>query len=394
MTEIEKARHEENLKNWSKIRNLTKEECSRLGYSTGHRGLYVCKTCESEKYILNSHFKTRKTVCDNGCHGVGNNNKTITGLNDLATTHPHLVQYFVDKDLPKQISKGSEQKVRLKCPYCGYEKIMICYSFVSRGFSCPSCSDNFSFPEKFIFNLLRELEVDFKTQFKIDGFDYRYDFFIPQYNLIIETHGKQHYVKSFETAGGRTLEEEKENDRLKEYLAISKGYKYIVLDCQEGNTGYIKNSVLSSRLSSIIDLSKIDWLEIGRKSEESLIPDIAKYYNATKESTYKIADKFGVSTTTVSRYLKKAQELELCIFEPQNKKPIKVVMVDKDKVLRIEEGARKMGRELDYCYITISKLAKGQGSCGHFMNSKKLGYVGFYYLGSEEWKKEQHKYLI
>lgn len=364
-----------------------------MGYSTGHRGLYVCKSCGAEKYILNSHFKTRKTVCNNGCHGVGNNNKTFTGLNDLATTHPHLIQYFANADMARQVSKGSEREVELRCPHCGYEKTMLCYSFVSRGFSCPSCSDSFSFPEKFIFNLLRELEIDFKTQFKIDGFTYRYDFFIAQHNLIIETHGKQHYVKSFETAGGRTLEEEKENDRLKEELAISKGYKYIVLDCQEGNMVYIKNSVLSSNLASIVDLSNIDWLEVGRKSEESLVLDIAKYYNETKESTYKIAESFGVSVKTVSQYLKKAQELGLCVFDPKNKKPVKVVMVDKDKILRIEDGVRKMGRELDYCYINISKLARGKGSSGHFMHSKKLGYVGFYYLDSEEWKKEQYKYI-
>ena len=45
------------------------------------------------------------------------------------------------------------------------------------------------------FVLLKNNKIEFIPQFKIPGNNYkfRYDFFLPDYNLLIEFHGKQHY---------------------------------------------------------------------------------------------------------------------------------------------------------------------------------------------------------
>ena len=53
-----------------------------------------------------------------------------------------------------------------------------------------------------------------------------YDFYIPELEAIIEVHGSQHYGQGFEKVGGRTLEEEQINDRLKEDLAKQNGIKH------------------------------------------------------------------------------------------------------------------------------------------------------------------------
>lgn len=394
----EKLNYELNIKNWTKIRNLTKEECVQLGYkSSGHRGVYSCNSCGAKRYIINSHFKTRKTVCDNGCHGIGNNNKLIAGINDLATTHPHLTHYFVDERKATQVSKGSDRKVDLKCPYCGYVKTMFCHSFVDRGFSCPNCSDKFSFAEKFVSNLLCELKLDFKTQFRIENHDYRYDFYIPSLNMIIETHGKQHYEKSFETAGGRSLEEEIKNDEAKEKLAKDNCYNYVVLDCRQSKTNYIKDSILKSNISKMLDLSNVNWEDIGSRSEKSLVIEVVDYYKKTNESTYAIGDKFGISSSTVSRYLKKAEESGLCTFVSKENKPCSVVMVNQSRILKIANSARQMGKEIEYSCSSIAKLANGKGATGktnsHFTNSKKFGYIGFYYLDSKEWERVKYQYV-
>ncbi|MEM5599205.1 hypothetical protein AAHB53_28045 [Niallia circulans] len=61
----------------------------------------------------------------------------------------------------------------------------------------PKCSDGFSIPEKFMFNLLDYLQVDFDYQKVFDwSLGKRYDFYIPMLNCIIETHGAQHYQYS------------------------------------------------------------------------------------------------------------------------------------------------------------------------------------------------------
>ena len=389
-------KHEENMKNWEFVRNLTNEEKVELGYKATSRAIYKCTTCGAVKYIIPSHFKTRRTVCDNGCHGLPSGCKVIPGLNDLATTHPHLVEYFVDEQEATRVSKGSMGKIKLKCPKCGYTRNIACYSFVDRGFKCHSCSDGFPYGERYMANLLHYLNLEFKTQYKIEGYSYRYDFFVPSLNLIIETHGQQHYIKSFETMGGETLEEIQKNDKIKEKLAKERGYNFIVIDCRYGTASHLKKSILETNLEKLIDLDSVQWEEVARNSEETLVSVLCEYYGKTGDSTYAIAERFGISSTTASRYLKKGQEIGLCTFIPKETKPNKVVMVDKTKIIRVEDSVGEMSRKLQYEKSCIVRLVSNKGATGkgkgHFTKSKKLGYVGFYYIDSEEWKLVKNNY--
>lgn len=55
---------------------------------------------------------------------------------------------------------------------------------------CPVCSS--SRPEKIIYNFLTEHKIKFIHQYKLEYFEYRWDFYIPDLNLVIEYNGKQH----------------------------------------------------------------------------------------------------------------------------------------------------------------------------------------------------------
>ena len=48
--------------------------------------------------------------------------RVIQGENDIATTHPHLVKYFVNKEDVYNYTYGSGKYVKVCCPYCGTEK--------------------------------------------------------------------------------------------------------------------------------------------------------------------------------------------------------------------------------------------------------------------------------
>ena len=53
--------------------------------------------------------------------------------------------------------------------------------------------------------------------------------------------------------GGRTLEEEQENDELKKSLAIKNGIKdYLVIDCRESEMEFIKSNILKSQLNQFV----------------------------------------------------------------------------------------------------------------------------------------------
>ena len=94
----------------------------------------------------------------------------------------------------------------------------------TRGFKCRLCDDGFSYPEKFVYNFLKQLNIPVITQLNKKHFSwigsYRYDFYLNQCDCIIETHGKQHYIDDH---GMDRLLKEQENDKNKEQLARNNG---------------------------------------------------------------------------------------------------------------------------------------------------------------------------
>lgn len=402
MTNEEK--YELNKQNWTWTRNLTKEEKESAGWSQVTRGIYTCNSCGKEKVIVNSNFKRRLTVCDNGCHGVGQDtNQFIVGLNDLATTHPQLEIYFVDKEEMKRLKASSNHYVELKCPHCGFQKEMLVYNLTNRGFVCPCCSDGFPTSEKFVSNILYELGIEFKKEYRLSD-DRRYDFYIPSLNMIIETHGIQHYTGSFRHLSGKGLAHEQENDRQKREMAINNGIThYIELDCRESSFNYLLNSIYNSPLNNLLELDKVDWEDVKKRMTSSIMLEVIEYFNTHNVSTKAIAREFQIGSTSVIRYLEKGTELGLCDYQRDGgaktrgikNKMNKTIMVQNGQIVRVEDSVSIMSEVLGFnSNSRICELCKGMGKHGHFTHSSKLGgLVGFYYADSEEWKAVKHLYM-
>lgn len=144
--------------------------------------------------------------------------------NCISTTHPHILKYLKNKEDGLKYSAYKREPVLLRCPDCGYEKERKIILLIKHGFGCPKCSDGKSYPERFIFSFLEYLNIDFIPQLSrrnmswCDG--YRYDFYIPIFNCIIETHGIQHYQA---IKGWTPLKEVQETDNTKEKLSKNNG---------------------------------------------------------------------------------------------------------------------------------------------------------------------------
>ena len=286
---------------------------------------YYCNKCNGESWIRESEL-----LGGTGCSICCNAPKTvIKGINDIATTNPELVKYFVNIEDTYEYNIGSDTRLIFKCPNCCYKKIMRIADIKRRGFSCPRCGDGISYPEKFMFNLLQQLNIYFikeysKTNSKWCS-NYKYDFYFKLNNeeYIIETHGMQHYEDSFKSCGGRTLEEEQENDKNKKELAIKNGIKpdnYIVIDCRYSEFEFIKNNIINSRLNDIFDLNNVDWIDIEKYSRKSLIKQVCDYWHIHNEinnenlTTGDLGKIFKLNYSTIRRYLKKGNNLEWCSY--------------------------------------------------------------------------------
>ena len=97
---------------------------------------------------------------------------------------------------------------------------------------CPKCSQKASKGERKIINLLSGNNIEFIKEKVFDWSDKkRYDFYLPDYNLLIEYHGRQHYeeIPNFFLP----LREQQAIDSFKEKVARSKGFDYLIISYKD-----------------------------------------------------------------------------------------------------------------------------------------------------------------
>lgn len=233
------------------------------------------------------------------------------------------------KILDKFRNKKGKKTYKCECVDCGNIRDVPEDYLVYKGFTCNVCSDKISYPERFFGALLNQLNAKYEYQKEFswsksvkficdDKFTKKvYDFYIPEYNMIIETHGEMHY-KEGRWSNSRPLTYIKENDKYKEKLALSNGIKYyIVIDCKESNLHYIKNSILNSSLIDFFDFSEVDWNKCSLDAMTSLMKICSDLWNGGIRSTQSIADRLGISKPTVITYLKKFSQLGLNDYNPK-----------------------------------------------------------------------------
>jgi len=245
--------------------------------------------------------------------------------NMIVVTHPELVKYLVNKEDAYKYSIGSNVKIPMKCPNCGFEKMMS-LNTLFRGFGCSRCSDGVSYPEKFLFSMLEQLDVIFKVQLSSKTFEwcktYKYDNYIDNMSCIIETHGIQHY-EEIKGSWKMTLAEIQENDKSKEKIAKENGImSYIILDCKHSNTKWIKNSIIESDLPRVLGFKEddVNWLECHELACSSLVKIACELWNSEIKNTTYIADKLKVDKHTIVKYLKQGVELGWCDYDPDEEK--------------------------------------------------------------------------
>lgn len=319
---------------------------------------YCCNACGFTNWIsLTSLNKGVRCSC---C----SNHIVVKGVNDVATLRPDLIKYFVDINDAYTHTIMSGQKVQCKCPICGTKKYILISNLSTHGFSCDKCSDGISYPEKFVASVLSQLKIDFIRQYEIKNFKYKYDFYLPQYNTIIETHGEQHYTNTFFKM---TLKEVQENDLKKKEVALQNNTdNYIVLDCRKSEINHIKTSICDNKFfNNNFNLNNIDWELCHKESLKNKLIEVCEYWNKHSDviCVSDVMKTFSMSRTTVRKYLHIGTEIGLCYFDKS--------IEDK------KSGKKRMGKNNG-----MSKRVKQFAKDGHFIKEwscindieKELGF--------------------
>lgn len=276
-------------------------KCNKCGYdcSDGYRNGNVV----SGKWYEKSDLLRRSCAC---CE----NKIIVPNINSIAVKMPELSVYFLNGE-EYMYSPLSNTKTKLRCPYCGTEKSMTISSLTRQGFACPVCSVKTSIGERIVFNMLSSIGADFKKEYMFDGYDYRYDFYLPDFNTIIEVHGRQHYQDS----GFSQYDDVHQNDICKIELADQFGIsKYIVIDARKSDFDFIRKNIIESELSDIFDLSLVDWESIEQNVfHNQVVTDICKYWDKHPETSYASMEKiFGYSESMLRKYINAGYKAGLC----------------------------------------------------------------------------------
>lgn len=234
------------------------------------------------------------------------------GVNDINTVAPWLGDMLENKDDGYRLGIGSKEKVRFKCPFCGEltDKTNIYNVYYSKHVSCKKCGDGMSIPEKITYWALKYINVDFKYQEKFDWSNGKiYDFYIPNNDMIIETHGSQHYVNKKNTTWD-SLDAIRANDLYKKDIALNNGIKrYIVIDCSDTDPFNLIRTVQSS-LSDYFSFDGIDVNTIIYNSLKSFCIMAGDIWNCGNHNVDNIAEKLKINSATVRRYLRTLTKLQ------------------------------------------------------------------------------------
>lgn len=305
----------QNIKLWMKTNAIGYELLSTEYINNHTKLLFKCpKGHEFEMTWSNFQKGQRCSVCSG---------REITSETCIATTDPWMVKFFKNKEDAYTHRSRSGAKIPVVCPYCGREKEMMISNIYKRKDIACICGDGISYSEKFIISILDQLKIKYIREYSPKwSIDKKYDFYLENYNCIIECHGGQHYNNhGFNTCGGRTLKEEQDNDKYKKELALENNIdNYIILNCSKSDIEYIKNSVLNSNLSKIVDLSNINWLKCEEFALSNKVKEVCDYWKEHNEinneelTTTDVGKVFNLSTSVIYKYINKGVKLGWCSY--------------------------------------------------------------------------------
>lgn len=244
----------------------------------------------------------------------------VDNTNSLNALRLDLTQFLKNKEDGDKVTLKSEVVLELKCPNCGFEKNQTAKELTRYGFSCLVCGDNISFPNKFIRNMLKMLNIPFVSEWKdswTEGKRYDVKFEKEGQNILVEMDGGFHKRET----QYKTLKTNQETDRLKDELAKKNGYKLIRINCGISDAKIIFKNIKNSELSDILDLKDFNWKECAIRSSKSILVEICKFYNINPNISMKeLGKKFDVNPVTALKYLRKGKEIGLCFVPVKGKR--------------------------------------------------------------------------
>ncbi|BEU75220.1 HNH endonuclease [Staphylococcus phage phiRNIID] len=141
--------------------------------------------------------------------------------------------------------EGCYELMKLKHRECGNIVEINMQSIDSNRLNCPYCY-NRSRGELLVSSFLLSKNIPFEVQKRFDRFKkYPYDFYIADYNMVIEYHGEQHYKPIKFYGGEDRLVRQKNTDLKKKKFVESKGINYLEIPYTLNNQNKVNEFLIN-----------------------------------------------------------------------------------------------------------------------------------------------------
>lgn len=229
---------------------------------------------------------------------------------------PDLIECLANPQDADKYHIGEAHKLDWICPNCGnLVKDKAVNKVVSRGIPCQLCRDGISKPEKIVASALIQTGVNYIAEKTFSWSKRkRYDFYLVDYDIIIEVHGAQHYGYGFKDFSGVSYDEQIKSDEKKKRVAISNGIKgYYSIDASK-----TKASFIVPQLKQVLnDIGIESDISISKCEEAALTSNVVLAAQLWNEGLMcgEIQRKLELSQSTVVGYLNRAAEIGLCNYD-------------------------------------------------------------------------------
>ena len=247
----------------------------------------------------------------------------------LNNTDPDIAKNLLHKEDGDYNTINSKYKLPVVCEFCGNTY----YNYPrkikdSKSNLCPYCGDGFSFNNKFIYNVLKQIGINFNREFhdkkwcyiifknKKCKVIYDFEFCINNNKYIIEADGGFHYHETDLT----NLEDIKKIDELKDNLAVLNGYKIIRINCDQDNDYIHMDNFIKEQLlfyfKNILDFSNVDWDFCSKNAQSPLRKKVWELFNKNYRQI-DIQKELNVSSSFVKNSLKIGDKLGVINYKSQ-----------------------------------------------------------------------------
>ena len=263
----------------------------------------LCNKCNNVWFpVANNLMRGHKCICNKPNKNISHN-KFLERLSYITEEIEIISDY-----------KGSKFDIECKCKYCGAKWTSTPNKLMRGvGINCPACSPKNSLPNRYMYNLLSQLDIEFEKE-KVFNWSNskRYDFYIPCLNMIIEMNGKQHYSGLyFDGNNEESYEKIHANDVYKKELALNNGVRYYIeVNASNSNLCWLKRHVLKDQYLSDL-LKSCDFEYAYKRSNVSPIVSFANHYNSGITDYKDLADINDIAISTVYTYMSTAKKCGL-----------------------------------------------------------------------------------